>query len=269
MDVSVITPFYNAGSYIMDAVDSVRPFLARTDMACEMVITDDGSTDDASVRVLHALEGEKGIRVVRQANAGPGAARNTAVKNSRGKYLLFLDADNKIRPRMIEKGLELLNSNKADIVYGNAAFFGDSAKPWFSTGPFRLPQMLMRNYIDMCSMVRREVWETSGGFDEGEVLRKGQEDWELWIKAYKAGYRFLHTHEIWFDYRVRNASLTNADSIERYRAARQYIYNKHADIMAEAFIGLTDEVTAYGRDKQRPLRSMLKYAYHKYFKGKN
>ncbi|RVT98353.1 glycosyltransferase family 2 protein [Mucilaginibacter limnophilus] len=268
MDVSVIIPFYNAGNYINDAVNSVQTFLNRTDITCEVIITDDGSTDLQSLEALLALEKQSGIKVIRQENKGPGAARNTAIRNSSGKYLLFLDSDNKILPRFIEKGLEILDAGKADIVYGNAQFFGDSSKPLFKSGELNLSKLMARNYIDMCAMVRRQVWETTGGFDEGEVLRKGQEDWELWISAYKAGFRFFYVDEILFDYRVRNASLTNADSVARYKAACEYIYRKHPDLVIQVFLTLTDEVHAYERDKQKPFRSMLKYAWHKYFNKK-
>ncbi|RYY33157.1 MAG: glycosyltransferase family 2 protein, partial [Sphingobacteriaceae bacterium] len=115
MDISVIIPYYNAGNYLPDAINSVRFLLDRSDIACEIVIADDGSTDAHSIEILAGLEKEGLFTIVHQSNKGPGAARNTAVRNSTGKYLLFLDSDNKIRPRLVEKGLEILNSKRGDI----------------------------------------------------------------------------------------------------------------------------------------------------------
>ncbi|RYZ98486.1 MAG: glycosyltransferase [Sphingobacteriaceae bacterium] len=267
MDVSIIIPYYNAGNYLPDAISSVRQLLRRTDISCEIVICDDGSTDPYSIEILSGLEKEGLFTIARQPNKGPAAARNTAVKNSTGKYLVFLDSDNKLRERLVEKGIEILGSNKADVVYGNAAFFGESTKPLFTQGELNIPLLMARNYIDMCAIVRREVWETTGGFDEGEELRKGQEDWDLWLRAIKAGFRFLYVDEVLFDYRVRAASLTNDDSLERYNKAREYIYSKHPDFFKQSFFWLSDQLYAYQQDKRTPFRSFFKYLYLKYFKG--
>ncbi|RCH55487.1 hypothetical protein DJ568_06225 [Mucilaginibacter hurinus] len=266
MDVSVIIPYYNAGNYLPDAINSVRPLLQRDDFDCEIVICDDGSTESYAIEVLKNLQEEGIAKIIHQVNKGPAAARNTAVKNSTGKYLVFLDSDNKIRERLVEKGIEILGNNKGDVVYGNAAFFGESAKPLFTQGELNVPLLMARNYIDMCAIVRREVWEVTGGFDEGEELRKGQEDWDLWLRAVKAGFKFYYLNETVFDYRVRAASLTNDDSLERYNSAREYIYSKHPDFFKESFFWLSDQLHAYQQDKRRPVRSFFKYLYLKYLK---
>ncbi|RYZ98593.1 MAG: glycosyltransferase family 2 protein, partial [Sphingobacteriaceae bacterium] len=134
MDVSVIIPHYNAGNYLPEAINSLRPFLKSSSILCEVIIADDGSTDAHSIAVLKQLEQEGLFKVIRQSNKGPAAARNNAISNSTGKYLLFLDSDNKIRPALIEKGVEVLSSGKADIFYGKAHFFGEKTKPLFSQG---------------------------------------------------------------------------------------------------------------------------------------
>ncbi|MEO6149230.1 MAG: glycosyltransferase family A protein [Mucilaginibacter sp.] len=266
MDVSIIIPYYNAGKYLPDAISSVQPLLGRHDISCEIVICNDGSTDPYSIDVLDQLEKKDICTIIHQTNKGPAAARNTAVRNSHGKYLVFLDSDNKIRERLIEKGIDILSNDKADVVYGNAAFFGETSKPLFTPGELHVPLLMARNYIDMCAMVRREVWETTGGFDEGEILRKGQEDWDLWLRAIKAGYRFKYVNETLFDYRVRGASLTNDDSLERYNRAREYIYSKHPEFFKESFFWLSDQLYTYQQDKRTPLRSFFKYFYLKYLK---
>lgn len=266
MDISVIMPYYNAGVYLPEAIKSVRFLLSRKDIQCEIVIVNDGSTDELSIEVLKKLESEKQFTIIHQENKGPAAARNNAVKHSKGRYLLFLDSDNKIRPALVEKGLQILDSNEGDIVYGNAQFFGDSSKPMFKPGPLNVSLLVARNYIDMCALVCREVWEKTGGFDENEKLRKGQEDWDLWLRAVKAGFKFYYIDEVVFDYRVRKVSLTNADTEERYYTARKYIYEKHPDLVLQAFLWVTDELYFYQQDQQRPFRSFIKNLYHKYIK---
>src|SRR5437773_3781756 len=94
--VSVVIPTYNYARYLPEAIDSA---LAQTHAPLEVIVVDDGSTDDTP-RVL-AVYGDR-IRVIRQANRGPGAARNTGIAAARGEYVGFLDADDVWLPRKLE-----------------------------------------------------------------------------------------------------------------------------------------------------------------------
>ena len=85
--ISVIIPCYNSGTHLAQAIDSV---LAQTCPASEIIVVDDGSTDDSPA--IMARYGDR-IRVVRQANAGLPAARNAGIQAATGEWLAFLDAD--------------------------------------------------------------------------------------------------------------------------------------------------------------------------------
>ena len=88
---SVIVPAYNAAAYITETLSSL---VEQTDCNYEIIVVDDGSTDGTSDVVLSfAASNAMKIRLVRQENAGPGAARNTGISEARGKYVLFLDSD--------------------------------------------------------------------------------------------------------------------------------------------------------------------------------
>ncbi len=261
MDVSIIIPYYNAGLYLRDALDSLNTFKDNPDI--EIIIVNDGSTDPESVAYLETIKDDVYI-IINQPNAGAAAARNTGLKASIGDYLLFLDSDNKLRDVMIHKGLKILKNEDVDIVYGKAAFFGSSTDQLFKQDVFHMPTLMARNYIDVCCIFKRKVYETIGGMDTAKVLN--QEDWEYWIRAGKAGFKFRYVDEFWYDYRTHEASTTNSINDETYYQARLYIYKKHPELVIDSFFYLTDQFHAYRRDRKMPLRSFFKYVYNKYFK---
>lgn len=98
--VSILIPCYNAAPWLRATLDSC---LAQTWPHCEIILVDDGSTDD-SVALARAYE-SRGVRVLTQANRGASAARNTARRAARGDYLQFLDADDLLAPEKIARQL--------------------------------------------------------------------------------------------------------------------------------------------------------------------
>src|SRR5947209_13220762 len=104
--VSVIIPTYNHGRFIADAIESV---LAQTYPVSEIIVVDDGSTDETQ-EVVEKF-GEK-VRYIEQANAGVSAARNTGIENSDGDLVAFLDADDTWLPEKIEKQVAKFGADK-------------------------------------------------------------------------------------------------------------------------------------------------------------
>lgn len=113
--VSVIIPVYQVERYVADCLDSV---LTQTYAHLEVVVVDDGSTD-GSADILAAYAGrDRRMRVVRQANAGLGAARNAGVRHSRGELLVFLDSDDTVPPGSYAVMVDSLVSSGSDFVLG-------------------------------------------------------------------------------------------------------------------------------------------------------
>jgi glycosyltransferase involved in cell wall biosynthesis len=182
--VSVITPYYNTDEVFLETVQSV---LGQSCQNLQWIIVDDGSTDDASLARLRAVEASDArIKVVLQKNAGPAAARNTAVKHSTGRYLCLLDSDDMLEPTFIEKCIWFLESNpQFGFCNSWSVHFEDDSFLWkvgFETGKLHLDS----NSGPPMSVVRREAFEASGGFDES--IRFGHEDWDFWLALAKAGY---------------------------------------------------------------------------------
>ena len=263
--ISVIIPCYNSGRYLPDALNSINNYPDKS--IYEIIIVDDGSSDELTLALLDSLRKE-GYKIIRQQNGGPAAARNTGVKSSNGKYLLFLDSDNKVRNDYITKGIEILNTYEdVGVVYGNVIFFGESAKPRFATQHFDMFKLLGENYIDICSVVRRKVWEDVGGLDENRDIM-GYEDWEFWISVASHGWKFQYVNEILYEYRVRTDSLfIQASDQESSMKMLQYVYGKHLNLFAQHHSELYHKYLYYQNDRKKPLRSFIKYIYYKYFKS--
>ncbi|MEO6963379.1 MAG: glycosyltransferase family A protein, partial [Puia sp.] len=109
MDVSVIIPCFNSAEFLPDAIRTAE--MAIKGFKAEIIIVDDGSTQKSMLDLLNKLEETGKYSIVHRKNGGPAAARNSGVKISKGKYLLFLDSDNKLRPNFISTTLPLMKSD--------------------------------------------------------------------------------------------------------------------------------------------------------------
>lgn len=260
-DVSVIIPCYNSGEFLLEAISSVESSI--TSVQVEIIIINDGSTNKTTISLLQKLT-QKGYTIIHQLNAGPAAARNAGVKKAQGKYFLFLDSDNKIRNNFIEHGVSVLKSNvDIGVAYGNAEMFGKSL-PSFKTGSFDLKKLLAGNYIDMCAMIKRELWSDIGPFDESAIIR-GNEDWDYWIRVGNSKWKFHYSDQILFDYRIREDSLTR--QIAEADASDQilnYIYSKHVSIVIKSYIEIYSN---HNYLKTRPFKAGIDFFY-RYLKKK-
>ena len=255
--VSVIIPCYNAGAFLRETIGSVEAYPDKS--VYEIVIVDDGTTDAPTLRVLDELKAQ-GYAVIHQPNQGPAAARNTGIRFAKGKYLLLLDSDNKIRPAYIDAGVTIFDKHPdVGVVHGNACFFGTGGVGGFQPRAFDLMAMLAENYIDNCAVIRKAVWEDLGGFDENRIL-VGYEDWDFWIRVGTSQWKFHYVNQTLFDYRLREDSvLAQASRPERYQAMQTYLFTKHLPLMRENYQKLHLHHRFYLNDQQRPLRSFLKY----------
>ena len=120
-DVSVIIPTWNNGPYIADCVRSALS--QETGHSFELIVIDDGSTDDTADR-LSAFAGDGRVRIVHQPNKGVSAARNLGLEMVEGRYLYFLDGDDLLLPGMLEKLLSVAEAHGAAIVEGGYSLCG-------------------------------------------------------------------------------------------------------------------------------------------------
>jgi glycosyltransferase involved in cell wall biosynthesis len=199
--VSAIIPTYNRAALLVEAVESA---LTQRRPPDEILVIDDGSRDDTATRM--AAYGDR-VRYVRQANAGPSAARNHGFRLARGEYLALLDSDDLWTPDRLERQLEVLQRHpETDVVFGREVLFSDGQpdRDWNlhdhevrrvlgqTTGPLSpvLPLLIRENVVPTSTaLFRRALLDRTGGIDES--LRQA-EDWDLWLRFALAGARFAH-----------------------------------------------------------------------------
>ena len=200
IDVSIITPYYNTEELFAETVVSLQ---AQSLQRWEWVIVDDGSTDRESLKRLAGVAAkDKRIRVIRQINTGPGAARNTAFRNTSGRYVCLLDSDDMVEPTYLEKCVWFLDSNP-EFSFCNAysVLFGD--REFLLNAGFEKGKTHLKNNIGPpISVIRRTAYEACGGFDES--IRFGHEDWDFWLAMAKAGHWGYTICEFLQWYRKRN-----------------------------------------------------------------
>lgn len=254
--ISVVIPCYNHGKYIDEAIQSVKEYKGKD---YEIIIIDDGSTDDLTNKRLKELKDE-GYNVTFQENQGVSKARNNAVRFAKGKYILPLDADNKIKPDFIMKAIKILDANSSiSIIYSDRQLFGNS-KGIDKSGRFELPFLIKQNYIDACAVYRKKVWEEVGGYDENLPL-KFWEDWEFWLSAAEKGFRFFYISEALFYYRVHENSLTGRfPKSSNVNSLKEYIYKKHISLI----LSETERLRlALKTARRHPLKTVRKSLYKK------
>jgi glycosyltransferase involved in cell wall biosynthesis len=260
--LSIIIPCFNDGQYLKEAVDSV---LAYNDHPVEIIIVNDGSTDEPTLAMLNQFE-SKNIKVLSHSNKGLAFTRNRGIREAKGTYILPLDADNKIRPDYIKKAIHLLDSGSSDIVYAKPFFFGeDIPERKYIARKFDGNELLNYNYIDACAIYRKTVWEGTGGYDE-KMPFQGHEDWEFWLNSFIAGFRFEYIDEELFEYRINSNSMIANVSSEKNEKNKDYIILKHkAYILDKIHEGICYK-EFYENDQVNYLRTSLKY-FVKFFKN--
>jgi len=200
--VSVVIPCFNAGQHLDEAVQSA---LAQTWTNLEIVIVDDGSSDARTLRLLEEAHWPR-TRIFRQPNAGPSAARNRAIREARGEYILPLDADDTIEPAYVEKAVAVLDGRpEVGCAYCKALKFGAEQGPW-ELPPYRIEELVIDNVIFVTALFRKVDWQAIGGFDER--LRHGVEDYDFWVKMVASGKDVVQLDEFLFNYRVQEKSRT-------------------------------------------------------------
>ncbi|GAQ77848.1 hypothetical protein KFL_000040480 [Klebsormidium nitens] len=179
--VSVVIPVYNAGKDLPEAVESV---VSQTFEDWEIILVNDGSTDD-SADVISQLEQRLApahrVRVVTKANGGLADARNAGVHVAAGEWILPLDADDMIEKTFLEKAFSVIEANRTvNLVIADFRGFGDWEYVW-GIPPFSAEDLPYTNMFHCSGMFKKSLWAAAGGYPTSTLL--GYEDWAFWIAA--------------------------------------------------------------------------------------
>ena len=260
--VSVVIPCYNQAHFLGEAIESV---LAQSYPNFEIIVVDDGSTDDTSEVAGRYPK----VRLVRQENQGLSGARNAGLARSEGEYVVFLDADDRLLPEALETGLEYLEARpECAFVNGHYRYITLDGSP-FSTrtqpvvGDRHYAELLHNNYIAMHAtvMYRQAVFESVGGFD---TSLSACEDYDLYLRIARR-FPICSHEEVVAEYRRHDANMSSnavlmlGTSVSVLRSQRKHIrghkqYEEAYKFGLKLWQGkygdrLVDEVRAYLKER--------------------
>ncbi len=200
MKVTIGIPSYNQSEYLISAIESA---LLQT-IRCEVIVCDDGSTDD-SLDV--ALAYTERVQVISQVNKGLSSARNTIIMNAHGEYILFLDSDDMLDAKCVQRIIEVAEATGADIISPSMQTFGTSnTYVEFMPDP-KLEDFKTGNRIAYCSAIKREALLEVGGYSPKMDTLGGWEDYHLWFNLLLRGKRIVTIPERLFYYRTKDDSM--------------------------------------------------------------
>jgi glycosyltransferase involved in cell wall biosynthesis len=206
--VSIVIPYYHLAAHIAETVASA---FAQTHASIEVILVNDGSFTEADW-ILAELAAEYPLIVLSQLNSGLGSARNFGITQSRGRYVVPLDADNMLEPTFIERTLEILEADLR-VAYATtwSRYIDERGR---ELGPPNIgyqpigngSPMIERDNIagDAISLMRR--WLFDAGFSYSQDL-VSYEDWDLYRRLHRAGHIGIVIPERLFRYRVRKDSM--------------------------------------------------------------
>lgn len=229
--VSIIVPCYNNGKYLAETLDSVR---SQTYLNWECLIIDDGLKDDTRNVAEQFVKRDKRYKYIYQENKGVSNARNSAIKQSAGKYILPLDGDDKISPEYIADAINVFGSDKMiKLVYCKAETFGTRNGYW-CIPPYSYKGLLIENLIFCSALFKREDFLKTKGYDE--TMSEGFEDWEFWISFLAESDKVVQLPKVCFYYRLKGISRNpKTDDKEKQMRIRNYVFQKHKDIFQKYF----------------------------------
>ena len=225
--VSVVIACHNDGKYLDEAINSV---LKQTYDDVQIIVIDDGSTEENTVRLLTELERPK-TKLIRTAHKGLAIARNTGIAACESKYVLPLDADDKIKETYLEKAVGIMQADeRIGIVYCKAELFGAEFGPW-ELQPYRFPELLYGNMIFCSALFRRSDWEAVNGYNPNMVY--GWEDYDFWLSLIELGREVCCIPESLFCYRRRSDSMLGKMTAEHVVFSYSQLFRNHPRLYAE------------------------------------
>lgn len=238
--VSIVTPTFNRARFLPDAVASV---LAQTYQDFELIIVDDGSTDDTKA-VLEPFLSDARIRYHFQPNQGQSRARNHALSMAKGQFVAFLDSDDLWDSAKLSNQVRILTErDSVDVVHGDertidecGAVISEKNMRRYSGSIARY--LLADNSVSITTaLVRKRCFDEMGGFDESVGVA---DDYDLWLR-FSARYCFHYEPEIVASYRVMSDQISS-DKKRRF-AANEAIITRFLEHYGEC---LSDEDRRWG-----------------------
>lgn len=222
--VTFVIPCFNHGRFVREAVESA---LKQAGADTTVIVVDDGSDDGTSAGACDALAGERVI-VFHQPNSGLPAARNHGARQARTEYLVFLDADDYVRPGFVS-ALHAAIGTDTDPARVSHAYCQEELIE-LGTGIWKVPEwdpllLMITNLHPVTALLKRSCFEEVGGFDE--TMTAGYEDWELWLRLAERGYRGARVREPLFVWRRHSNTTMVMEAVKHHDDLFRQIVGRH------------------------------------------
>ena len=253
IDLSIVIPAYNVEKYLAVCLDSL--LAAEGIEGTEIIIVDDGSTDDTLKIVGEYSDNYKNIRLISKENGGPSAARNLGLNEASGKYVFFCDSDDEVVPELFSRVISMTEETDVDVImwdsdliYENRSYLVNNNRGFFSheglekvervyTGKEFVGTLLENSGNFVCTVwlgaYRKDYLVDSGFFFEAGLIHED----ELWVPRVLLNAETVFYYPVkLYNYRVHKGSIMNPGSHDR---------KKHVDSLMQIYpslYGYFDEV---------------------------
>jgi hypothetical protein len=220
--VTIVITCHNYGRFLAEAIESA---LAQTHADCEVVVVDDGSTDD-SLEVASRYSDR--VRVIAQERSGVERACNHAIAESSGEYVARLDADDLFEPTYVDELLaRLRRTPEAAYAYCRPRKFGAESGLHRTFSFSALVMVLRTNFVNGSALTRRADLLGAGGYSE-DLGEHANEDWDLWLKLLERGRRGTYVAKPLLRWRRHAGGSRNPEHGARLDASVEHIRTRHA-----------------------------------------
>jgi glycosyltransferase involved in cell wall biosynthesis len=255
--ISVVMPAYNAAAYISEAISSIR---LQTFRDFELIVVDDGSTDDTlKIASAQAAQDER-IRVLSCAHAGVSAARNLGGREAKYPWIAVMDADDVALPERFEKQMAAVIANPRIVALGTAVYHMAAGRALGVSrhGPESEAEFYRRRQTgeDIClnhptTLMKRESWLEAGGYD---VAFPDCEDFEMFDRLAAYGPILALTEPLQY-YRVHHGSISMRRFFAQRMISRYIAARNKARVCNEPQMSFEEFISAC---RQRPLGARLR-----------
>ncbi len=227
--VSIIVPCYRQAEYLPEALDSV---LSQTYADWECIVISDGSPDDVEYAVRPYCDRDSRIKYLWQENQGVAKARNNAIQHSSGKYIVPLDADDKISSEFLAKGVGYMESHPdTKLVYFRTMQFGNTDGEW-KLNDYDWNTIIWGNMIPNTAMYRRSDYDNTNGYNPNMI--HGYEDWDFWLSLLDSDSKVFRFDDLLYFHRAKASSRAVTNDIhENWVMMHRQLYLNHTDIYAD------------------------------------
>lgn len=240
--LSIVIPYYNMGNYIEECLKSL---LNSTYKKIEILIINDGSTDEYSIKKLELFSNYQDVTVINTTNNGLAATRNYGAKLAKGQFLAFIDADDKIEPTYYAKAINTLTKNDNVFFVGAwVKYFENSNNIWPTFTP-QPPYLMVHNPINSSGLVYKRNAFLAGGINDKKV-DYGLEDYDSVVNMMSKGLNGIVLPELLFYYRVRSGSMFRNITTQKLLYSNSYIATKYKNYFTNFALQIINLLNANG-----------------------